>query len=701
MRLPALSRLLAVAVLAVLLPVSNARGGVPVSFAPAVSYATGAGPKGVAVGDFNGDGIPDLATANSASTVSILAGSFDGTFSSVVATLTTGTGPAAITAGDLNDDGLDDLVIANMTAGTVSVFVATGQGFIFSPSATLTLSGAKPAPVALTLGAFDNDATLDIAVVNAGASRIELFGGNGDGTFTVGQQLFFVQDAVAISTGDLDGDSDPDLVAARTSPGTAAIFLNSSDGFHAFGDIGAVAAPSAIAAADVNDDGFADLLVTGRAANRVLVLSGNGDGTFNSPVQFVVGNTPRALAIGDFDNDGLPDAATADQGGGSLSILRGANTGTFAPAQTFSVGGAPVALAVADFNFDGYLDVVTANQTSNAVSVLLNLTGRITPPPTPTPRAGPEIIIGSAVAFPGAAAQVVVSLQRHGTEVAAVQNDIRFDTDTFVLSTDDCVVNPATGKNLRKSLVTDNLGRTSLRAIVLSFTNPEVIPDGPLYTCTFTARTTALGGVYPLIARAAIASAASGDAIPDLTTVDGVIVVDAATRTPSATRTRTPTHTITPTPTRTGTVTSTATRTTTPTITQSSTSTPTGSHTATPTASPTVTATTTLSPSATNTATASSTPTLTATAEASATRTLTASPTASASPTLTNTPPLCVCDCDHDGSVTVDELIRAVNIGLGTADLSLCPAADADHMNDVTIEEIVQGVNNALDNCPK
>ncbi|MBI1817593.1 MAG: VCBS repeat-containing protein [Deltaproteobacteria bacterium] len=668
------------------------------SFAPPVSYPTGMSPKGVAVGDFDGDGVRDLATANSsAGTVSILAGSVDGTFSPVVATLTAGAGPAAIAAGDLNDDGLDDLVIANLTAGTVAVFVATGQGFIFSPSATLTLSGAKPAPVALTLGAFDNDATLDIAVVNAGASRIELFTGNGDGTFTVGQQLFFVQDVVAISTGDLNGDSNPDLVAARTTPGTAAVFLNSSDGFHAFGNIGAVAAPSAIAAADVNDDGFADLLVTGRTDNRLVVLSGNGDGTFNPPVQFIVGATPRAVAIGDFNNDGLPDAATADQGGGALSILRGANTGTFAPAQTFSVGGAPVALAVADFNFDGYLDVVTANQTSNAVSVLLNLTGNVTPPPTPTPEAGPEIIIGSDVASPGAAAQIVVSLQRHGTEVTAVQNDIRFDTDAFVLSTDDCVVNPATGKNLRKNLVTDNLGRTSLRAIVLSFTNADVIPDGPLYTCTFTARTTALGGVYPLIARAAVASAASGDSIPDLTTVDGAIIVDAATRTPSATRTRTPTHTITPTPTRTSTVTSSATPSSTPTITQSRTSTPTGSHTATPTASPTVTATATPSPSAADTATASSTPSLTA----SATPTWTTSPTASASPTLTNTPPLCVCDCDHDGAVTVDELIRAVNIGLGTADLNLCPAADADHMNDVTIEEIVQGVNNSLNDCPK
>jgi hypothetical protein len=75
------------------------------SFIAPVSYAVGSGPNSVAVGDFNGDGIPDLAVANfSSNTVSVLRGNGDGSFQPAV-NYPAGTGPGSVAVGDFNGDG--------------------------------------------------------------------------------------------------------------------------------------------------------------------------------------------------------------------------------------------------------------------------------------------------------------------------------------------------------------------------------------------------------------------------------------------------------------------------------------------------------------------------------------------------------------------------------------------------------------------
>ena len=85
----------------------------------------------------------------------------------------------------------------------------------------------------------------------------------------------------------------------------------------------------------------------------------------------------------------------------------------------------------------------------------------------------------------------------------------------------------------------------------------------------------------------------------------------------------------------------------------------------------------------------------------------TPTPTPTETPTPTSTAPptatvanSCVGDCGADGFVTVEEIVRAVNIGLGTTNVSTCPAADANHDGLVTVEEIVSAVTNALTGCP-
>lgn len=196
---------------------------------------------------------------------------------------------------------------------------------------------------------------------------------------------------VSVAIADFNKDSHPDLVVANQADRTISILLGNGDG--TFGaqipitiPAGATAAsPLAIATGDFNADGNIDIAVTDLANSRVLILLGNGDGTFQAPVAYPTGSNPVALVAQDFNGDGALDLAIVNQGDrtitGSVTILLGNKTsgvpdGTFAvpPApndQPLAVGVAPSAITTADFNTDGSADLAVTNYVNNTVSVLL------------------------------------------------------------------------------------------------------------------------------------------------------------------------------------------------------------------------------------------------------------------------------------------------------------------------------------------
>src|SRR5712691_2768237 len=133
-----------------------------VSFNTRLDFAVQTKPISVAVGDFNGDRVQDLAVANSGSnTVSVLLGNGDGTFRAAP-TVAVGTDPEFVAVADFNGDGVPDLVVANRGSATVSVLLGNGDGTF---RAALTYGvGAGPASVAV--GDFNGDGKLDLAVAN-------------------------------------------------------------------------------------------------------------------------------------------------------------------------------------------------------------------------------------------------------------------------------------------------------------------------------------------------------------------------------------------------------------------------------------------------------------------------------------------------------------------------------------------------------
>jgi hypothetical protein len=343
-------------------------------------YPIGVGPIGVIAADFNGDGKPDLASANSGgNTISVLLSNGDGTFTSKP-TLATGSVPYSLTAGDFNGDGKLDLAVANFASGApsiVSIFLGNGDGTFQAPATYAVGRG----PISVVTGDFNGDSKLDLAVANQNDHTVSILLGNGDGTFQPNVDYAAgTTDVAAVAIGDFNRDGKLDLAVTNPSSDTVSVLLGNGDGTfsapvaYATGNSGDH--PIAVFAVDLNGDGKVDLAVTNLNAKTVAILLGKGDGTFNPRVTYPTTNGPfigpSAINMGDFNGDGKVDLAITNQHD-TVSILPGNGDGTFQSPLEFTTGNFAAGVAAGDFNGDGRLDLAVADFNSNTVSVMLHL----------------------------------------------------------------------------------------------------------------------------------------------------------------------------------------------------------------------------------------------------------------------------------------------------------------------------------------
>jgi hypothetical protein len=216
-------------------------------------------------------------------------------------------------------------------------------------------------------------------------------------TFTTQQTFAAGTEPDAVAWGDFNGDGRPDLVVANYFDKTVSVLLDTTPAgagtpsFAAPQTFAAAGNPAAVAVADFNGDGRADLAVANSQSNTVAVLrnataAGAGTPSFAAPQTFAVGTNPRAMAWGDFNGDGRPDLTVVNDDDKTVSVLlnttaAGVAALTFAAQQTFAVGPVPEGVAVGDVNGDGRPDLAVANEIDNTVSVLRNQTaaGAATP----------------------------------------------------------------------------------------------------------------------------------------------------------------------------------------------------------------------------------------------------------------------------------------------------------------------------------
>ncbi len=330
-----------IGVVAVLL---NAGNG---NFAPAANYVSGgSSPVSVAVGDFNGDGQPDIVVSNSCAstqdcstgTLGVLLGNSDGTFQTA---LVSNVPSGALAVGDFNGDGKLDLAITSASTGSMggsngSVNILLGNGNGTFASAVPFSSGA-PYAQAVAVADFNGDGNLDLAIANGncvdngvflqcGAGSVGLLLGNGDGSFKPAVLYSTIDDdSFTITTGDFNGDGKLDLAVGNgncETPttceiGTVAVLLGGGDGtfqtavsypagdsWPAFGR----ASSNSVAAGDLNGDGKVDLAVSNKN-----VLLGNGDGSFQAAQSYNPSAIPAVTAlVADINGDAVPDLVVAD-----------------------------------------------------------------------------------------------------------------------------------------------------------------------------------------------------------------------------------------------------------------------------------------------------------------------------------------------------------------------------------------------------
>jgi hypothetical protein len=261
----------------------------------------------LSIADFNGDGIRDVAVGDGTSgTIAIALGNGDGTFTLKGPVSTGGTFSAA-TVGDFNRDGIPDLAILG---SVVQIFNGNGDGtFTASSAAPATVSGGT----AIATADFNGDGIADLVVVSSGfMGPITVLLGNGDETFTVSQTLSY---SSPIAIADFNQDGKLDLVSAYD--GTIATFLGNGNGTFATGPQTSInpqasCAMLVVSPGDFGGEGHVDLAADCGISQQNLgdeIFFGNGDGTFASSPLIAPGGPSGALnlAIADFNGDGISD----------------------------------------------------------------------------------------------------------------------------------------------------------------------------------------------------------------------------------------------------------------------------------------------------------------------------------------------------------------------------------------------------------
>jgi hypothetical protein len=344
-----------------------------VSFAPATNFNVGNGSYSVAVGDFNRDGKPDLAVANSdhnsvSNNVSVLLGDGMGGFGPKT-DFGVGVAPRSVAVGDFNRDGKPDLAVANGVSNNVSVLLGDGMGGFGPKTDFAVVNNAQ----SVAVGDFNLDGKPDLAVANFNSDNVSVLLGDGMGGFGTKTDFSVGDSPGSVAVGDFNGDGRPDLAVANGNSSNVSVLLgNGAGGFGPKTDFGVGVAPRSVAVGDFNRDGKPDLAAANVGSNNVSVLLGNGAGGFGTKTDFGVGNVPVSVVVGDFNGDSKPDLAVANGDSDNVSVLLGDGMGGFGPKTNFGVGDRPTGIVVGDFNLDGRADLATANLFSNNASVLIN-----------------------------------------------------------------------------------------------------------------------------------------------------------------------------------------------------------------------------------------------------------------------------------------------------------------------------------------
>jgi len=374
-------------------------------------FTTSTSPYGVAIGDLDGDGRPDIAVAaNSTKAISIYRNiSTSGTiaFAAKVDISLGSDDPNNVVIGDLDGDGKPDLATGNGLSGNVSILRNTSTVGSISFDANVDFAtGFKTRWI--TMGDIDGDGKPGLFIVNNGGAlnllRNTTTSGAAFTTSSFDAAVNFTTDGnpQMAAFGDLDGDGKPDIAVTSYNSSTVSLFRNTSTKGVAFSsttldakvDLAATNNATGVAIGDLDGDGKPDIVACNRTSATVSVfrnvISGSGafsTSSFDPKVDLSTGSTTWRVAIADLNMDGKPDIAVVNSGAATASVLQNTtttgaafSTSSFNTQVTYATGSTPQDIAIADLDGDGWPDLLAGNWSSNSISVLRNTGGSCTLP---------------------------------------------------------------------------------------------------------------------------------------------------------------------------------------------------------------------------------------------------------------------------------------------------------------------------------
>jgi hypothetical protein len=320
-------------------------------------------PPSYALGDFNGDGVPDLAGVGPSNSVAILLGDGNGGFASTRGNIAVGYNVSTFAVGDFNGDGFQDVVATSYTDAKLIVLLGNGDGTFQAPAIYTGLQYTNT----IVVGDFNRDGKADLATSNSGVSAVELYLGQGDGTFKK-KSTPLAGAAVSLSVVDLNSDGIQDLIAAEGTT-VEALLGGAGATFSSVSNTAVGSDPSQVIAGDFNGDAYPDVATVSPDEYSVSVLLGQGNGSFTAgpTVQFDFNTQPYALALTDLNQDGKEDIAVATlstvQGTAYQSVLFGSGQGAFTTTAipipgTVYEGASEYSILSADVDGDGSPDLL-------------------------------------------------------------------------------------------------------------------------------------------------------------------------------------------------------------------------------------------------------------------------------------------------------------------------------------------------------
>ncbi len=312
-------------------------------------------PGAASYGDIDNDGVLDLVIAdNSRTNYTVI---FPGAQP----------GMTAISTVDINGDGHLDTLALNAGDGHIKLLLGSGNGSFVRQNDLLVGKGA----LALAAVDLNGDQQIDLVTANRAARSVSVLTSDGNGKFTrrdipVGELLS------DLAQGDLNSDNRPDIVVAAADRKSLFMIANSASGLGMPQAIPTGEEPGKVTIADASGDGKNDVVVSLPLTHRIMILPGNGDGTFSVPFYVTLKDSAGDVEVADFNLDNKPDLAVTLPDNDQIAILFARGAGRFAVPQTIKVGDKPADMIVQDVNADGRPDLLVANSGDDTASQVIN-----------------------------------------------------------------------------------------------------------------------------------------------------------------------------------------------------------------------------------------------------------------------------------------------------------------------------------------